>query len=383
MSLVDPTGRVIADTDPDVPNTYDDAFRALKTDKTVHDVKFNRVRVATPIKIRGRRYGLLLRKRLSDLSAANRVVRDAFITAAAAGLLIALVLGIGLATTLLRRLRRLRDAAIQLETVGLDAPAPVEHARDEVGELARTFAAMQSRLRRQEAARRTFVATASHELRTPLASLEGMLELLSDDLNSDPVDIDDARERVDRAQEQSHRLAQLASDLLDLSRIDAAVDLRSEPVELSELSRAVMAEFDRRAQDQDSELELVCAGDASWATGDPGSIARIVRILIDNALRASPAGSPVRILLEDQDQCVSLEVADHGPGVPAEERELIFERFRRGNASPGKGFGLGLAIGRELAQRMGGSLELAAAGPGARFALRLQTAPVPSAVVVE
>src|SRR5438105_2876656 len=149
VSLVDPTGRVIADTDPVVPNTYDDAFRALKTDKTVHDVKFNRVRVATPIKIRGRRYGLLLRK------------------------------------------------------------------------------------------------------------------LLSDDLNSDPVDIDDARARVDRAQEQSHRLAQLASDLLDLSRIDAAVDLRSEPVELSELSRAVMAEFDRRAQDQDSELELVCAGDAS------------------------------------------------------------------------------------------------------------------------
>jgi len=382
-SLVDPTGRVIADTDPDLSNTYDDAARALKTNKTVHDVKFNRVRVATPLKLHDRRYALLLRKRLTDVSAANRVVRDAFITAAAAGLLIALVLGIGLATTLLRRLRRLRDAARQLETVGLDAPAPVDHARDEVGELARTFSAMQSRLRRQEASRRTFVATASHELRTPLASLEGMLELLSDDLNSEPVDIDDARERVARAREQSHRLAQLASDLLDLSRIDAAVDLRSEPVELTELSRAVIAEFERRAQDQGSELELVADGEAPWATGDPGSIARIARILIDNALRASPPGSPVRILIGAEDECACLEVQDRGPGIPEDERDLIFERFRRGNSSPGKGFGLGLAIGRELAQRMGGSLELVSSGPGARFVLRLQAAPVPTAVGVE
>jgi signal transduction histidine kinase len=383
VTLVDPTGRLIADTDPDVPNTYDDAFRALRTQKTVHDVKFSRVRVATPLKIHGRRYALLLRKRLTDVSAANRVVRDAFITAAAAGLLIALVLGIGLATTLLRRLRRLRDAARQLETVGLDAPAPVDHSRDEVGELARTFAAMQSRLRRQEAARRTFVATASHELRTPLASLEGMLELLSDDLHSEPVDIDDARERVARAQEQSHRLAQLASDLLDLSRIDAAVELRSEPVELAEVSRAVIAEFERRAHDKGTELELVAADENVWATGDPGSIARIVRILTDNALRASPAGSPVRVRIANDDDGVSLEVVDQGPGVPAAERGLIFERFRRGDSSPGKGFGLGLAIGRELAERMGGSLELAAPGPGARFVLRLQVAPVPSAVGVE
>ncbi|HEV3229897.1 MAG TPA: HAMP domain-containing sensor histidine kinase [Solirubrobacteraceae bacterium] len=383
VALVDATGRVIADTDPEVANSLDDAQRALRTDKTVHDVKFGRLRVATPLRIHGRRYALLLRKRLTDVAAANRVVTDAVITAGAVGLFIALLLGIGLTTTLLRRLRRLRDAARRLEAVGLDAPAPIDHSRDEVGDLARTFAAMQSRLRRQEASRRTFVATASHELRTPLASLEGMLELLRDDLSSDPVDIEDARERVARAQEQSQRLAQLASDLLDLSRLDAAVDLRSEPVEVTEVSRAVIAEFDRRAAEQGAEVDLTSSGDSYWATGDPGSVARIARILIDNAVRASPVGGSVRITVTGDGEYVSLAVEDDGPGIPPEERELIFERFRRGKAAPGKGFGLGLAIGRELAQRMGGSLELAGSGPGARFVLRLRAAPVAAAVGVE
>jgi signal transduction histidine kinase len=259
-----------------------------------------------------------------------------------------------------------------------------------VGDLARTFAAMQSRLRRQEASRRTFVATASHELRTPLASLEGMLELLRDDLNTHPVDLEDARERVARAQEQSQRLAQLASDLLDLSRLDADVDLRSEPVELTEVSRAVIAEFERRAASQGTELELSGPEEAHWALGDPGSMARIARILIDNAVRASPPASVVRISVAggdggdgDDGGYVTLTVEDQGPGIPPEERDLIFERFRRGKGAPGKGFGLGLAIGRELAQRMGGSLELAGAGPGATFVLRLQAARVAAAVGVE
>jgi signal transduction histidine kinase len=188
---------------------------------------------------------------------------------------------------------------------------------------------------------------------------------------------------VARAQEQSQRLAQLASDLLDLSRLDAAVELRSEPVEVTEVSRAVIAEFDRRATEQDAEVELACSGESHWATGDPGSIARIARILIDNALRASPPGGSVAVSVVGDGGHVSLTVEDQGPGIPADESELIFERFRRGKTAPGKGFGLGLAIGRELAQRMGGSLELAASTAGARFVLRLRAAPVAAAVGVE
>ena len=374
VALVDSSGARVFDTDTDIVDPFDDAARVFATQHTSHDVRFGRLRAAIPVRIHNTLYVLVLRKRLDDVSAANRVVSNAFLKAAGVGLVIALLLGIGLATTLLRRLERLRDAAREMETAGLDAPSPVDHSRDEIGELARTFGAMQSRLRRQEAARRAFVATASHELRTPLASLDGMLELLGDDL-AEPMDLDDARERLVEAQLQSRRLGQLASDLLDLSRIDAAVELRSEAVELAELSRAVLAEFERRAAEKGCELVFRSPERPAWATGDPGSLARIVRILLDNALRLSPHGEVVELGVRSTSGSVEVSVSDRGPGVPRQDREVIFERFQRGTGATGEGFGLGLAIGRELAVRMDGSLSIEDSAVGARFVLRVPADP--------
>ncbi len=252
---------------------------------------------------------------------------------------------------------------------------PADRAHDEVGDLTRTFALMQRQLQHQEAARRAFVATASHELRTPLTSLEGMLELLDDDLHSGETDLDDARALLGRARAQSRRLARLAADLLDLSRLDAQVELRSEPVELSELSRAVMAEFELGTAERGIVSELDDSTGPVWALGDPGSVARILRILLDNAVRASPERSEIKVELRNG-AFAALSVCDNGPGVAAEERDLIFERFKRGRVTTGQaGFGLGLAIGRELAERMGGELVLDAEhSPGARFTLTLPVA---------
>jgi signal transduction histidine kinase len=237
---------------------------------------------------------------------------------------------------------------------------------------------MQRRLKRQEEARRAFVATASHELRTPLTSLDGMLELLGDDLRDDPPDVQDARDLLERARAQSRRLGRLAADLLDLSRIDAEVALRSEPVELGELSRAVLAEFALGTSELGISSQLEGSGASVWALGDPGSVARILRILLDNAVRASPAGSEIAVELQTG-PAVALSVRDQGPGVPDDEREQIFRRFHRGRDTSGQaGFGLGLAIGRELAERMGGELVLEQTeGPGARFTLRLPAASAP------
>ena len=237
---------------------------------------------------------------------------------------------------------------------------------------------MQEQLRQQEEARRAFVATASHELRTPLASLDGMLELLDDDLQSADPDVDDARALLERARAQSRRLGRLAADLLDLSRLDAQVQLRSEPVELGELSRAVLAEFELGTAERRITAALDDSAGPVWALGDPGSVARILRILLDNAVRVSPEGGEIRVDLRNGDHA-SLSVCDQGPGVPPDERELIFERFKRGRETAGDaGFGLGLAIGRELAHRMGGELELEPRdGLGARFTLRLPVAQAP------
>ena len=252
---------------------------------------------------------------------------------------------------------------------------PAERGRDEVGDLARAFDQMQQQLQHQEEARRAFVSTASHELRTPLASLDGMLELLDDDLRSGDPDLADARSLLERARTQSRRLARLAADLLDLSRLDAQVQLRSEPVELGELSRAVLAEFELGTEERGIVSSLDDSVGQVWARGDPGSIARIVRILLDNAVRVSPQGGEVAVELRNGEN-VSLTVHDEGPGVPPEERELIFERFQRGRLASGTaGFGLGLAIGRELAERMGGELVLERTDlPGATFTLRLPVA---------
>ncbi len=337
--------------------------------------------LAQRIKISGRHYVVVLTKRLDYVASAVRVVRTAFLEAAGAGLLVALLLGIGLATTLLRRLERLRDATRELERRGPEAdPLPADRGRDEVGELTRAFAGMQARLRRQEAARRAFVATASHELRTPLASLDGMLELLEDDLRAEQLDVEDARERAASARAQSRRLSRLASDLLDLSRLDAEVELRSEPLELGELARAVAAEFELAAAEHRARLSVHPPARPCWAQADPGAVAQIVRILLDNALRIAPADSSVEVEVGPAEGWARLSVRDRGPGVPAAERELIFERFQRGSTTGGHGgFGLGLAIGRELAARMGGTLELAKDGlepthPGACFALHLPEA---------
>jgi signal transduction histidine kinase len=377
LTIVAAKDAEIAEFDP-----FDDALTAIQTNHAIYSFGSiqgtDYVRAAIPFNADGARWVLVVRKPLDDVSAAVATVRKAFITAALAGVALTLILAIPLAATLVRRLRQLRHASLQLAVGGPVVEFPEDRARDEVGDLARAFAIMQRRLKHQEEARRAFVATASHELRTPLTSLDGMLELLADDLHSGELDHEDALLLLERARAQSRRLGRLAADLLDLSRIDAEVELRSEPVELGELSRAVLAEFELGTAERGIVTELDDGSGAVWALGDPGSVARILRILLDNAVRLSPEGGEIRVELRNG-TLAAMTVSDHGPGVPVEERELIFERFKRGRDTAGQaGFGLGLAIGRELAERMGGELVLEEPdGPGARFTLRLPAAQAP------
>jgi signal transduction histidine kinase len=384
---------IVADGVPDAPPIFDTDLAAVPRTDILQSIvdpaprtvrRGNTITVTEPIFVE-RKYSLdpsakvpgqfvlVTQKQLTDVSAAVGTVRNAFLAAAAAGLLVAIILGVFLATTIGRRLARLRAAAVRVAREGPDAPTPRDDGLDEVGDLARSLATMQRELRRQEAARRSFVATASHELRTPLTSLQGTLELLEEDLRDGRLDHDDARDQLVAAQRQLRRLGRLASELLDLSRLDAAVALREEPVELGELCRAVAAEFELMARERDVELDVTTPPGPCWGRGDPDAVARVVRILLDNALRHTPIGSAVRILPAYHGNSATVEVADEGPGVAPIDRERIFERFERGSAPSGEGgFGLGLAIGRELARRMGGELRHDdGTDPGARFVLEL------------
>ncbi len=351
-----------------------DVQSVLNTGRVMRTVAGDEVRLAVPVgrDRRGVPFVLAVRKRTDDVSRTVNQVRDAFLTAALVGLAASIVFGLALATTLLRRLERLRRAALRITREGPGAPPPADEGVDEVGELAAAFGTMQRALQRQEEARRAFVATASHELRTPLTSLQGMLELLDEDLREGRVDLPDAQTQVAAAQGELRRLGNLATELLNLSRLDAGVELRSEPVELGELCRAVAAEFALRAEEAEIPLDVRPPRGPCWGSGDPGAVAQVLRILLDNALRFSPGGASVAVEAGYRGERAYVAVADEGPGVPTGERDLIFERFQRGSRTGGEGgFGLGLAIGRELAERMGGTLALADRPVGARFVLAL------------
>jgi signal transduction histidine kinase len=378
--ILDDRGRPLTATDLDPAERFTDVAQAIREQRVVARTSEvggeGEAQVAIALEADGRPFGLALRKSLDDLSSAQAVVRRALLVAALIALGVALLAGVALATRLVRRLAALRDMALRVAELGPIAEVRADDTRDEVGDLTRAFATMQGALREQEQSRRTFVATASHELRTPLASLRLMLHSASEELDSPRPDLDDARDQIARALAQTERLGKLSNELLDLSRLDAGPPLRSELVELSELARSVLAEFEARISRTGATVELdgPCP---RWALGDPGSLAQILRILLDNALRYSPPTAPVRVDVGAKDGRPALMVADEGPGLAPGEAERIFERFTRGpTIGSDGGFGLGLAIGRELAHKMGGDLTLDSPGSGARFVLSLRPAPV-------
>jgi signal transduction histidine kinase len=386
VAVVAPDGRVLASRSDTAAERFPDAALAARRNHAVSAIVGGaseaEARVALPVDAKGGRVGLALRRSLEASASAATIVRRELLIAAIVGFVSATLVGVLLARRLVRRLNSLRDRALVLAELGPGAEVREDATRDEVGDLTRAFAVMQRQLREQEQARRTFVATASHELRTPVASLRLMLGLLEEDLQSESPDLADARDQVSRADAQSERLGSLAGALLDLSRLDAGVPLRSEAVRLDENARAVVAEFEPRARAAGAELRLA-APDPVEALADPGSVAQVLRILLDNALRFSPPGAAVEVSVEAAGDATRIAVRDRGPGVPAEERERVFERFWRGGyGEEQSGFGLGLPIGRELARRLGGDLRLEASDGGACFVLVLPAAAVQSGAPV-
>src|SRR4051812_39394227 len=313
---------------------------------------------------------LALSKPLDDSRAAVAVMRGGLPLAATAGLTIALLLGIVLSYGLLRRLERLRHGARRLGEGGIAEPLPVDGSRDEVGDLGRALEAMRSRLQAEERSRQAFLGTASHELRTPLALLQATVELMEEALAAPQPDVDSARRGAATAGRQTRRLARLATDLLDLSRLDGEVALRREPVDLAEVVAALRAEFEARARE--AGVTLTQAGDGATARADESAVGRVIGVLLDNALRYGAAGGVVTTTVEcDADHAV-VRVADRGAGLAPGEHARVFGRFERGAAGERTpGFGLGLAIGRELARRMGGDLRAVPARRGACLELTL------------
>jgi signal transduction histidine kinase len=315
---------------------------------------------------RGNGAVLLLTDSLQDQLSSVHQVQRRLLLAAGAALIIALLLGYGGAWMFARRIRRLERAAERIAGGHFDEPVR-DSGGDELGELAEAFERMRVRLAQLDDARREFVANASHELRTPLFSLAGFLELLDDEV----LDETTRREFLDSMREQVARLTKLASDLLDLSRLDAGrLTVEREPVDLATLAEDLVEEFGPVAHRSDHDLELVEDGPAS-ALADELRALQIGRILVENALLHTPPGTAVRVRARTRGDRVALEVEDGGPGIPEGQMGQLFERFYRLDGTRASGSGLGLAIASELAELMGGTIEIESQAGRTRFRLWL------------
>src|SRR2546430_10064908 len=201
---------------------------------------------------------------------------------------------------------------------------------------------MRLRLAQLDHARREFIANASHELRTPLFSLGGFLELMTDE----QLDDETRTEFLATMREQVDRLTKLASELLDLSRLDAGqLRVEHEAVSLARLARMVAEEFSAVARTGDHTLEVE-ADDEAIALGDEQRVLQIGRILVENALVHTPPGTRVRLRAVAADGSAALAVEDEGAGIPVEEAQHVFDRFYRIEGVQASGSGLGLAIAR-------------------------------------
>ncbi|WP_433042818.1 sensor histidine kinase [Dactylosporangium sp. CS-033363] len=287
---------------------------------------------------------------------------EAAVGALAVGLPLLTVI-VGVATFLFvgRSLRPVDAMRRQAETISgrnLHARLPVPPTADEIAALANTMNGMLDRIEAATAAQRRFVADASHELRSPLSTVLTGLDLLGDGPH------------VVRMRRESDRMARLIADLLLLARVDEkGLQLRHEDVDLDDL---VYLERERLAADHPG-LKVTARTAPVRVSGDPHHLQRVLRNLVDNAARY--AKNTVEVTLEAQGGTAEIVVADDGPGIAAEDRVRVFDRFVRldeDRSRAGGGTGLGLPIARDIATAHGGTLtvEESPAG-GALLRLRL------------
>jgi signal transduction histidine kinase len=212
------------------------------------------------------------------------------------------------------------------------------------------------RLRDLDTMKSDFVAIASHELRTPLTAIQGSIKTLRRAKDTfEPAQSEELLAIIDR---QADRLTRLVEDLLLASRIDSGrVQLRMDSVDLGDTLRETLDELGARAD----RVSLAVAPTLPRLITDGQRIGQIARNLIENALKFSPEGSPVRVTAHHSSEGLVLEVADDGPGIPPDEIPHIFERFHQIGGSlrrRGEGFGLGLYITQRLAEALGGRIEV-------------------------
>ncbi len=282
--------------------------------------------------------------------------------------LVALGLGVGLgvaaafsvSSSLVADIGRVATAADAVAAGRLQSRSGVQR-RDEVGRLASAFDEMAARLEATENERRFMFQSIGHDLRTPLASIRAAVEAIEDGLAPDP-----ARYLEGIGRDVTH-LATLVEDLTMLASLDSGTYVsRPEPVDMTELADDAVDSLMPLARARSVGLEVVASGRVQAAV-DPAAYTRILRNLVENAIRHAPSNSVVSVEVLPG----VVRVVDSGPGFPDDFKEIAFERFTRAEpARSSSGSGLGLSIAKALVEAGGGRISIED-GPGARVLIEL------------
>jgi two-component system OmpR family sensor kinase len=280
----------------------------------------------------------------------------------------------------LRPLERMGRTADAIAAGDLSRRVSPADGKTEVGRLGLALNGMLAQIERAFAERsasesrlRRFLADASHELRTPLASIRGYAELFRIGAAREPAEAEKAMSRIE---DESARMGVLVEDMLTLARLDQLPEAARAPVDLSALARD--AGDDARAAAPDRDVTVEANADLT-VLGDESQLRQVLGNLTRNALVHTPAGTPVEIGLTRDGSDAVLEVRDHGPGLPTDDADALFERFWRSDPGRGRGpagAGLGLSIAAAIVHAHGGRVSAAnAPGGGALFTVRLPAAP--------
>ncbi len=264
---------------------------------------------------------------------------------------------------------RLRDAVRARGRERLDPLSPAM-VQTEFQPLVQALNDHMERVQNQMAAQRRFVSNAAHQLRTPLALMSTQASVAARE--SDEMKRDEALQAL---RSSTRHMSRLASQLLTLSRAEPGSRRpRSDTIDLSAAARDIVAAHAEQALQRDIDLGLEVSGPVP-VEGDGTMLREMLVNLVDNAIRYTRRGGRVTVSVRRTGDLAVLDVEDNGPGIPADEREQVFERFYRVLGTEGDGSGLGLAIVREVVDGAGGTVALAEAdGVGLVVSVRLPVA---------
>jgi heavy metal sensor kinase len=372
LTILDSRGSPLYDTQVDalaIPNQWEKVeVQAAVAGGEQHDIRVDPVvddellYVAAPIEHEGNAYGIVqLSIPTTEMWAQIRQAWLSLLGTALVVLIIAVVLSLWLAKSILEPVKALQKAAGRMAAGDLDQRITVDRY-DELGQLAQSFNLLSARLQRFIEQQEDFVANASHELRTPLTTIKLRVEALLGGARHDPSI---AERFLSEIESELNRLSHLIDDLLTLSQVEVGLDaLKMEKVDLPLLLGEAMATFWPRAEAGGVTLTMDAAPQLPEVKASPPHIRQVIDNLLDNALKYSSSGGLVTVSCRPANEQVIVSVTDTGQGIPTKDLPHVFERFYRSDKSrsrssaEGSTGGLGLSIVRSIVNAHGGEVSI-------------------------